>query len=105
MPDQAPDAVFRAFTLRFDHAMGACSKCNGLPVLHVISEDKIIGIVSADWPWNAPLPSDPAEHPDSPHYVVEWFGQTPDGRDIPGIRAGDAYFIARHIAESYRPAE
>lgn len=89
------------FELRFSHTDAACAHCNGLPVMNVESEGVVIGVVSADWPWNAPLPDDPAAHPDHPHYEVEWYGQTPDGRDIPGIRAADPYFIARAIAEEH----
>lgn len=88
------------FALVFGSADGACSRCAGLPTLHVLDDSgAIVGYVVADWPWDTDIPDDPEQHPQSPHYVVEWFGQDREGQELPGIRADDPYFIALSVHE------
>lgn len=91
------------FALVYAGSVGSCSRCNGLSTLDVRNDaGTLIGRVVADWPWNVVVPEDPSDHPDDPHYIVEWFGQDAEGRELPGIRADDPYFIALAIHEQYR---
>lgn len=90
------------FALVFDSSTGACPRCSGLPTLQVTTTAGVIGYVVADWPWDTSIPDDPAQHPNHPHYIVEWFAQDRDGHDILGIRAGNPYFIARAIHDLHR---
>lgn len=93
----------RGFTLVFGTSKGACPRCAGLPTLHVTDDaGATIGHVVADWPWDANIPEDPTLHPDEPHYVVEWFGRDKEGRELPGIRAEDPYFIALAVHDLTR---
>lgn len=91
-----------SFALTFESATPDCPRCAGLPTLRVEADDQVIGYVVADWPWDTEISEDPAEHPDRPHYLVEWFGQDTQGLDILGIRSGDPYFIGHAIHDSYR---
>lgn len=87
-----------SFRLEFESATGACPRCSGLTTLRVIDDASgLIGYVVSDWPWSEPIPDDPAEHPSHPHYLVDWFGQDCERRDIPGIRATTPHFIADAI--------
>lgn len=91
-----------SFALTFESASGDCSRCAGLPILRVEDTQGVIGYVVAEWPWDAEVPTDPAQHPSEPHYRLEWFAQDPEREDILGIRASDPYFIARAIHDHYR---
>lgn len=91
------------FALVFGGSEGACSRCAGLPTLKVINDAGVtIGYVVADWPWDTDISDDPSEHPNDPHYVVEWFGQDDEHRELPGIRAEDPYFIALAVHEQHQ---
>lgn len=100
-PKKSP-APKGSFALIFDSATGECPHCAGLSTLRVEDAKGLIGYVVAEWPWDAPVSVDPAEHPSGPHYAVEWFAQDPERKDILGIRADDPYFIARAIHDAHR---
>lgn len=91
-----------AFSLDFESTTGACRLCSGLPTLRVSTKSGVIGYVVADWPWDVDIPDDPSQHPDTPHYVVEWFAQDCERKDILGIPADNPYFIARAIHDRHQ---
>lgn len=95
-----------SFALQYHSTTGACPRCAGLPTLRVvIAEDKkerVLGYVVADWPWDTDIPEDPAQHPAAPHYVVEYFAQDSEHRDILGISSENPHFIARAIHDAHR---
>lgn len=94
-----------SFALTFESASGECPRCAGLPTLRVEDTEGTIGYVVAEWPWDEEVPSDPSQHPSTPHYRVEWFAQDPHRQDILGMRASEPYFIARAIFDSRRSGD
>lgn len=90
-----------SFALTFESASGECPRCAGLPTLRVEDPKGIIGYVVAEWPWDAEVPADPAQHPSEPHYRLEWFAQDQEREDILGISASEPYFIARAIHDNH----
>lgn len=94
-----------SFALTYESATDECPRCAGLPTLKVEDTKEIIGYVIAEWPWDLNISDDPAQHPNTPHYELEWFAQDREHRDILGIRATDPYFIARAIHDVQRSAQ
>lgn len=58
-----------------------CTNCSGLTTLTVTCAEATLGRIVAVYPWN--IDEDPANHPDTPHYSVEWEAWDLDGAFLP----------------------
>lgn len=59
--------------------MPGCRHCNGLSVVEVQCSAGTVGRLEAEYPWHMEVPDEIEDHPNSPHYEVEWVA-----RDIHG---------------------
>lgn len=50
-----------------------CGACFGRTLLEVTNESKaVVGYLESEYLWSFGVPEDPADHPSTPHYVMEW---------------------------------
>lgn len=50
-----------------------CGSCSGRSLLEVTNDSKtVVGYLESEYLWSLGIPEDPAEHPPTPHYMMEW---------------------------------
>lgn len=66
----APDG---AFAMNPVQEWEGCEACSGRTLLEVTDDSKrVVGYLESEYPWNLGIPEDPAEHPSTPHYAMDW---------------------------------
>lgn len=61
------------FAMNQVKAWDGCGACSGRSLLEVTNDSKdIVGYLESEYLWSLGVPEDPAEHPSTPHYTMEW---------------------------------
>lgn len=71
------------FILVPEEEVNACRYCMGERRIAVTTRDGTVGYLIAEFGWWLELPADPAQHPQHPHYEVQWSAVDPEGAAIP----------------------
>lgn len=64
---------------------GGCRYCTGRTRIAVITPEGVAGFLVSAPEWWLDLPEDPAEHPKTPHWQVEWHATDSTGRRLQEI--------------------
>lgn len=102
---KAPATVTDDFALAIIETSPGCRFCNGLTRVGVFAPNRsLIGCLRSEWPWNLGVGDDPNEHPEFPHYDVEWLMEDPSGNPLPGV-ATDLYFSAARMHSDWHRSQ
>lgn len=62
-----------AFAINQVKSWEGCGACSGRMLLEVTNDTKtVVGYLESEYLWTFNVPDDPADHPSTPHYVMEW---------------------------------
>lgn len=99
---QAPGKIAGDFALAVVGTRPGCSFCGGLTKIGVFSRDQqLIGFLYSDWPWTSGITDDMEDHPNEPHYEVDWIAEDADGNRLPDD-VSDLYFTATRMYENWK---
>lgn len=75
-----------------------CAACSGRIRLEVsqgtTSNKRILGYLESEYLWSLGVPDDPAEHPKTPHYIMEWVALGPDLEQLTEIDTSKSLHFA-----------
>lgn len=72
-----------------------CGQCSGRSLLEVTDDAKaVVGYLESEYPWTLDVPEDPAQHPPTPHYVMEWLALDADQALLSGIDTSKSLHFA-----------
>lgn len=67
------------FAINQVKAWEGCGSCSGRTLLEVTNDSKtVVGYLESEYLWTLGIPDDPADHPSTPHYVMEWLALDPE---------------------------
>lgn len=99
-PATKPRPPENGFALAYVAATGACHHCRGVQRIEVHAADGVIGTLVSEYRWSDDIPEDPTQHPDRPHYLVEWSSYDTDGvlveADVPCLFFAADHLLRRH---------
>lgn len=73
----------------------ACGACSGRTLLEVTDDSKtVVGYLESEYLWSLDIPDDPAEHPTTPHYVMEWLALDADKAPLDDIDTSQSLHFA-----------
>lgn len=87
----------RGVALVPEKATGACPSCQGLTRIAVLTPQGTAGYLVSEHLWSDEIPDDPAEHPTTAHYQVEWHVESVEGAVL-GYEVVSLYYAAKWLA-------
>lgn len=95
-PEKETDAPEGGFALNMDWQGPSCEHCGGRSRMRVTDErGTIVGYLESEHHWADNIPDDITEHPQRPHYVMDWIALDPDRNEVPGLgRKSSLHFMA-----------
>lgn len=101
-PASRAQLTSNTFALEPQSTTGACDHCNGSQRIAVLTNAGVIGYLVSGPQWSDDIPDDPAQHPRTPHYVVEWHAENAQGvvieREVTSLYFTAVQMFSRHVA-------
>lgn len=101
-PLAAPEG---GFAMNATKEWEGCPACSGRTLLEVTDDTKtVVGYLESEYLWTLGIPEDPEEHPDTPHYRMQWVALDPEYRELPEIDTTQSlHFAASALLRRARP--